>query len=158
MIEEIADTVGQRVTAGDVLFRLDAKTYEAAFAEAVRDSAETTLITAQAKASVKRAEADLKQAQLNLSRVDIHSLISGISDAPEFSSGSPVIANHSDALTTVTRLEQIYVDVSESSARLMRIRGPLTGGLAILASKTLRFCARSTASSEKETDIDTAKS
>ncbi|WP_238379778.1 efflux RND transporter periplasmic adaptor subunit [Celeribacter ethanolicus] len=158
VIEEIAYTAGQRVEAGDLLFRLDAETYEAAYAsaEAARDSAEATLITAQAaydrytklegvgastsdlesaratlaqaKASVKSAEADLKQAQLDLDRVEIRSPIAGIPDVPEFSVGSLVTANQSDALTTVTRLDPIYVDVSESSARLMRIREQVDAG------------------------------
>jgi membrane fusion protein (multidrug efflux system) len=152
VIEEIVYTAGRRVNEGDVLFRLDAETYEAAFAsaEAARDSAEATLTTAQAaydrysklegvgastsdlesaratlaqaKASVKSAEADLQQAQLDLDRVEIKSPIAGIPDVPEFSVGSLVTANQSDALTTVTRLDPIYVDVTESSARRMRIR------------------------------------
>lgn len=172
VIEEIAYTAGQRVKAGDVLFRLDAETYEAAYAsaEAARDSAEATLITAQAaydryaklegvgastsdlenaratlaqaKASVKSAEADLKQAQLDLDRVEIRSPIAGIPDVPEFSVGSLVTANQSDALTTVTRLDPIYVDVTESSARRMRIReqfaeGTLSPGKELDVSLTL---------------------
>lgn len=172
VIEEIAYTAGQRVEAGDVLFRLDAETYEAAYAsaEAARDSAEATLITAQAaydryaklegvgastsdlesaratlaqaKASVKSAEADLKQAQLDLDRVEIRSPIAGIPDVPEFSVGSLVTANQTDALTTVTRLDPIYVDVSESSTRLMRIRerfkeGTLSPGKELDVSLTL---------------------
>ncbi|TNE63208.1 MAG: efflux RND transporter periplasmic adaptor subunit [Rhodobacteraceae bacterium] len=172
VIEEIAYTAGQRVEAGDLLFRLDAETYEAAYAsaEAARDSAEATLITAQAaydrytklegvgastsdlesaratlaqaKASVKSAEADLKQAQLDLDRVEIRSPIAGIPDVPEFSVGSLVTANQSDALTRVTRLDPIYVDVSESSARLLRIRerfkeGTLSPGKELDVSLTL---------------------
>ncbi|WP_460272769.1 efflux RND transporter periplasmic adaptor subunit [Celeribacter sp. ULVN23_4] len=158
VIEEIVYTAGRRVQAGDVLFRLDAETYEAALAsaEAARDSAEATLTTAQAaydrytklegvgastsdletaradlaaaKASVKSAEADLQQAQLDLDRVEIRSPINGIPAVPEFSVGSLVTANQSDALTTVTRLDPIYIDVTESSARLMRIREQLEDG------------------------------
>jgi RND family efflux transporter, MFP subunit len=159
VIEEIAYTAGRRVEAGDLLFRLDAETYEAAFAsaEAARDSAEATLATAQAaydryaklegvgastsdlesaratlaqaKASLKSAEADLKQAQLDLDRVEIRSPIAGIPDVPEFSVGSLVTANQSDALTTITRLDPIYVDVTESSARRMRIREQFAEGI-----------------------------
>ncbi|WP_417272100.1 efflux RND transporter periplasmic adaptor subunit [Celeribacter halophilus] len=151
VIKEIAYTPGRRVEEGDLLFRLDSETYEAALAsaEAALDSAKATLSTAQAlydryaklegvgastsdlesaratlaqaKAGVKSAEADLQQAQLDLERVEIRSPIAGIPDVPEFSIGSLVTANQSDALTTVTRLDPIYVDVSESSARRMRI-------------------------------------
>lgn len=151
VIKEISYTPGKHVQEGDLLFRLDSETYEAALAsaEAALDSAKATLSTAQAsydrtaklegvgastsdlesaqaalaqaKASVKSAEANLQQAQLDLDRVEIRSPISGIPDVPVYSVGSLVTANQSDALTTVTRLNPIYVDVSESSARRMRI-------------------------------------
>ncbi|MCA0042239.1 efflux RND transporter periplasmic adaptor subunit [Celeribacter litoreus] len=158
LIEEIVYTPGRPVSSGDVLFRLDSETYEAALAsaEAARDSAEAGLSTAQAsydryaklegvgastseleaaratlaqaKAEVKSAEASLQTAQLNLARVDITSPITGIPDVAQFSVGSLVTANQSDTLTTVTRLDPIYVDVSESSARRMRIRELFSDG------------------------------
>jgi membrane fusion protein (multidrug efflux system) len=172
VIKEISYTPGQRVEEGDLLFRLDSETYEAALAsaEASLDSAKATLSTAQAsydryaklegvgastsdlesaratlaqaKASVKSAEASLQQAQLDLERVEIRSPIAGIPDVPEFSVGSLVTANQSDALTTVTRLDPIYVDVSESSARRMRIGelfddGALTPGKELDVALTL---------------------
>ncbi|NIZ10891.1 efflux RND transporter periplasmic adaptor subunit [Pseudooceanicola sp. HF7] len=158
IIEEIAYRPGTRVAAGDVLFRLETDTYDlallaaeaqrasarsavavaqstvdrynkltsAAISQADRDGADATLASAQA--TLAAAEASLKSAQLNLDRTVIRSPIDGIVGLSDYSVGALVTANQSDPLTTVTRVDPIYVDVQESSARMLRNRARMESG------------------------------
>ena len=156
-ILDIVYDPGRPVRAGDVLFRIDPETLAAALAaaEASVAGAEASLTQAQntvtryrrlegsgvsavdranAEVALKQAEADLAAAraardaaQLSLDRTAILSPLDGMADVPQVSVGDLVTANQSEALTTITQLDPIYVDVSESSARLMRSR---TGGSA----------------------------
>ncbi|WP_253913286.1 efflux RND transporter periplasmic adaptor subunit [Pseudoruegeria sp. HB172150] len=158
IIAEIAYTPGRTLEIGDLLFRLEPDTYEVAYAaaEAERtgaaaalDAAQSTVdryvrlegtgVTssdlqtaqadlAQAKATLSAAEAALKSARLDLDRVDIRSPIAGVVDVSAVSIGTLVTANQTDALTTVTAMDPIYVDVAESSARMMRIRSRIASG------------------------------
>lgn len=157
-VEEILYRASERVEAGDLLFRLDSETYDAALAaaEAAQASAQATLTAAQAtvdryqrlsgssvtqsdldsatatlaqaQASLKSAEASLKSARLNLERTEIRAPIGGYADLSQVSVGTLVTANQSTALTTITRLDPVYVDVQESSARMLRIRKLLETG------------------------------
>lgn len=149
---EIAYDPGRPVRAGDVLFRLDPETLAAALAaaEAAVTGAEASLEQAQntveryrrlegsgvsavdranAEVAVRQAEADLKSAEaardaarLSLQRTEIVSPLDGMADVAAVSVGDLVTANQSETLTTITQLDPIYVDVSESSARMLRNR------------------------------------
>ncbi|WP_415839923.1 efflux RND transporter periplasmic adaptor subunit, partial [Paracoccus yeei] len=157
-ILEIVYDPGRPVRAGDVLFRIDPETLAAALAaaEASVAGAEASLTQAQntvtryrrlegsgvsavdranAEVALKQAEADLAAAraardaaQLSLDRTAIFSPLDGMADVPQVSVGDLVTANQSEALTTITQLDPIYVDVSESSARLMRSRAGGSAG------------------------------
>lgn len=158
VISEILYEPGSDVQKGDVLFRIDGDTYQAdvdaaeadvAGAEAALRSAETTLsryeklvgtgVTAadvdtatvdvmQAKATLSAAKAALELAKLDLERTEIISPIDGIALLPEVSVGDLVTANQSDELTTVTRIDPIYVDVQESITRIQQTRDRLDQG------------------------------
>ena len=151
-ITEIAYDPGQRVTAGQVLFRLDddqlAATLSAAeaavtSAEAAVQGAQATVnrydrlqgtgvsradlesaqvALANARASRSAAESERDLARLAVERAEIHSPIDGVVEIASVSVGDLVTANQSDALTTVTQLDPIYVDVAESRARFLRNR------------------------------------
>ena len=155
---EIAYDPGKAVKAGDVLFRLDPETLAAALsaAEAAVAGAEASLTQAQntvtryrrlegsgvsaveranAEVALKQAEADLKSAEaardaarLSLQRTEIKSPLDGMADVAAVSVGDLVTANQSESLTTITQLDPIYVDVSESSARMLRNRARITAG------------------------------
>lgn len=155
---DIAYDPGQPVKAGAVLFRLDPETLAAALAaaEAAVAGAEASLTQAQntvtryrrlegsgvsavdranAEVALKQAEADLKSAEaardgarLSLDRTEIRSPIDGVPDVAQVSVGDLVTASQSEALTTITQLDPIYVDVSESSARLLRNRARIDSG------------------------------
>ncbi|MCF8481072.1 MAG: efflux RND transporter periplasmic adaptor subunit [Rhodospirillum sp.] len=152
VIAEIPYELGSRVSVGDPLFKIEDDTYtlEVDAAEAAVVSAEAELAAAQvvydrnkplsgkavarstvadyevavkqAKASLSTAQASLKAARLNLERTVVRSPIDGIPDVPTVSVGAVVTANQTDALTTVTRLDPIYVDLEESAARIQRLR------------------------------------
>lgn len=155
---EIAYTPGRPVKQGDVLFRLDPETLAAALAaaEAAVAGAEAGLTSAQntvsryrrlegsgvssvelsnAEVALLQAEADLRSAEstrdvarLVLRRTEIVSPINGIPDVAAISVGDIVTANQTDRLTTITQLDPIYIDVSESSARILRNRAQVSSG------------------------------
>ncbi|PZQ47264.1 MAG: efflux RND transporter periplasmic adaptor subunit [Rhodovulum sulfidophilum] len=172
MVEEIPYEPGRPVKVGDVLFRLERDSYEATLAAAeatvaqadsaseaarvtldrytrlegsgvTRETVDTARVALlQAQATLKSAQAALKTAQLELDRTEIRSPIDGVADVPTVSVGALVTANQTEALTTVTRLDPIYVDVAESSARMLRVReriaeGSLRPGDAIKMTLTL---------------------
>lgn len=158
VVQEIPYSAGRPVRVGDVLFRLEGDSYEAtltaaeagvAQAESAAEAAQVTLdryaslegagvtqetvATArvallQAQATLKSAQATLKTAQLDLDRTEIRSPIAGAVEVPSVSVGALVTANQTDALTTVIRLDPIYIDVAESSARMLRIRERIREG------------------------------
>lgn len=157
-ILEIAYDPGQPVKAGDLLFRIDPETLAAALAaaEASVAGAEASLTQAQntvtryrrlegsgvsavdranAEVALKQAEAALAAAkaardadQLALDRTRIVSPIDGMADVPRVSVGDLVTPSQSDALTTITQLDPIYVDVSQSSAQILRNRAKVNAG------------------------------
>ncbi|WP_353472703.1 efflux RND transporter periplasmic adaptor subunit [Salipiger sp. H15] len=158
VISEILYEPGSDVKKGTVLFRIDGDTYQAdvdaaeadvAGAEAALRSAETTLaryqklvgtgVTAadvdtaevavmQAKATLSAAQAARELANLDLERTEITSPIDGIAVLPEVSVGDLVTANQEGELTTVTRIDPIYVDVQESITRVQQTRERLAKG------------------------------
>jgi len=157
-VEEILHVAGATVAAGDPLFRIEDATYRAALssAEAAVASAEAAAAVANAtaqryrnlqgnvvtsadlqsaeasaasaNATLTAARAALAVAQLDLERTVIRSPISGVAGTSDVTVGALVTANQSTALATVTRLDPIYVDVSNSSAGMLRIRRMIDHG------------------------------
>jgi membrane fusion protein (multidrug efflux system) len=153
LVTEITYQAGREIKAGTVLFRIDRRSYEAELteAEAALESAraaipakqaavdraerlagtgatQATIDTAkmelrQAIAEESAAEAALDLAKLNLERTDITSPIDGVTSVAGVSVGDLVTANQSGTLATVTSLNPIHVDMSDSSARLLSLRG-----------------------------------
>ncbi|WP_226573438.1 efflux RND transporter periplasmic adaptor subunit [Acuticoccus sediminis] len=158
IVSEVVYTAGRPVKVGDLLFRIEDETYAAEVAadEAAVKSAEAQLSAkkaqverytrlegtgvtradvqtaevevAEAEATLGTARADLRLSRLNLERTEITSPIEGVPSVPNVSVGAVVTANQSDALTTVTRIDPIYVDVAESSARIGRVRASIDSG------------------------------
>lgn len=61
-------------------------------------------------------------------RTEIRSPIAGFPSVPTISVGALVTENQTDALTTVARLDPIYVDVEESIRRMGEIRDKMDAG------------------------------
>tara|TARA_R110002126_G_scaffold98045_9_gene228086 strand:+ start:650 stop:1786 length:1137 start_codon:yes stop_codon:yes gene_type:complete len=146
-------TEGQQVSAGQVLYKIDPATYQAAFssAEAALSSAKAAQHNArlradrikgllggkvvsqqdfddanaslmQADASVASAEAALLTAQINLNYTEIKAPISGRIGRSMASEGALLTANQAQGLATIRQLHPIYVDLSQSSTELLKLK------------------------------------
>ena len=159
IVTERAFNEGSEVKAGQVLYRIDPATYQAAY-----DSAKAALARAEASAQVARIKADrhaalvrieavskqanddaqagLKQAQaevaaakaaLDKAKIDLDytrlkSPIAGRIGRSAVTAGALVTANQAQALATVQQLNPIYVDLTQSSADMLRLRSEIAAG------------------------------
>lgn len=152
-------TEGSQVKAGDVLYELDAASYQAAYDNArgavakSRASLTAARLKAQrykelldikgvsqqdyddAKASLDAYEAEvvaneatLQSARIDLRRTRIASPISGQIGKSSVTAGALVTTNQTTALATVQQLDTVYVDIVQSSAELLRLRGRIADG------------------------------
>ncbi|QEY59749.1 efflux RND transporter periplasmic adaptor subunit [Pseudomonas sp. C27(2019)] len=158
VITDILYRAGTRVEKGDLLFQIEQDSYQAALeaARAALDSAQAAVPSAQenfyryqqlagtgvtqaqvdmartdlrqAQAAVSVAQADLRTAEIQLQRTNIVSPISGIVETAQVSIGDLVTAGQADVLTTVTRLDPIYIDLSEASVRMLEMRKRIDSG------------------------------
>jgi membrane fusion protein (multidrug efflux system) len=83
----------------------------------------------QARADLGVAMAALDVARINLERTRITAPIAGRVDTSTVTAGALVTANQTQALTTVQQLEPMYVDVTQSSAELLRLKRDLADGM-----------------------------
>lgn len=90
------------------------------------DDAQAALKEAQAQ--VASGKAAVQAAQINLDFTRITAPISGRIGTSTMTPGALVTASQTDALTTITQLDPIYVDVTQSSADLLRLRRELDSG------------------------------
>jgi membrane fusion protein (multidrug efflux system) len=90
------------------------------------ENAETS--AAQARADVEAQKAALRNAQIDLGRTIVRAPITGRIGRSAFTTGALVSASQADALTTIQRLDPIYVDIQQSSADLLRLRQQLLAG------------------------------
>ena len=88
-----------------------------------------------AQAAFKQAEADMavnraavKTARINLEYTKVRSPISGRIGKSAFTPGALVTANQAQALTSVRQLDPVYVDITQSSQDLLRLRAQFTNG------------------------------
>jgi membrane fusion protein (multidrug efflux system) len=88
-----------------------------------------------AVASMRSAEADiaadqaaLETARINLDYTEVTAPISGRIGKSAVTPGALVTANQSDALATIQQLGQIYVDVTQSSIDVLRLKRDLANG------------------------------
>ncbi|WP_038069235.1 efflux RND transporter periplasmic adaptor subunit, partial [Thioclava dalianensis] len=165
-------TSGKKLQAGDPMFQLDTATYQATVDsdQAALDKAQAAIPTDQAnydralklegqgytaaqvagykstleedQASVKAAQAALDYAKVQLGWTTVRSPIAGYPAVPSVTDGNVVTASQNTALTTVTRLDPIEVDVLEPSASILSIRklvdeGKMTPSSQIVAKLTL---------------------
>lgn len=152
-------TEGSIVHAGQTLYQIDPRPYEAAAAQAranlasaqaAEQSAQAlaqrykplaaiqavsqqdyTNAVAQAKqaaAAVQQNKALLQTATLNLGYTKVPAPITGRIGRSLFTTGALVTANQTDSLTTIQRLDPIYVDIQQSSSALLALRQSLAQG------------------------------
>jgi membrane fusion protein (multidrug efflux system) len=83
---------------------------------------------AQATALVEEDKAALETAQINLNYTHIVAPISGRIGTSSFTQGALVSNGQTNALTTVQTLDPIYVDITQSTAELLKLRKDLAEG------------------------------
>ena len=76
----------------------------------------------QAVASVAQAQATLASAQINLDYTKVRAPISGRIGKSTVTPGALVTANQETALATIRALDPIYVDMTQSSTDLLKLR------------------------------------
>ncbi|KQQ45497.1 hemolysin secretion protein D [Rhizobium sp. Leaf311] len=158
IIRQIPFKEGSAVKQGDILYQIEDNTYRAEVAQAQAslakaqasipgaqanlsryerlvnsgatqieyENAKTTL--AQAQADVAQAQAALETATINLDLTKIRAPFDGITSSTNFSIGNVVTANQTSALTTLRRIDPIYIELMESSANLQRLRSAVESG------------------------------
>ncbi|EPZ17454.1 hypothetical protein M622_01405 [Thauera terpenica 58Eu] len=159
IVQQRAFTEGSEVRAGQLLYRIDAAPYQAAYdsAKANLARAEANLqvakVTAEryaglvriqavskqanddaqaalqlAQADISAAKAALDKTRIDLDHTQVKSPISGRIGRSSVTQGALVTANQAAALATVQQLDPIYVDLTQSSADMLRIRRDLAAG------------------------------
>ena len=83
---------------------------------------------AQARADVAAQQAALRSAQIDLSRTTVRAPIAGRIGRSVYTTGALVTAAQTDPLTTIQRLDPIYVDIQQSSAELLKLRQQILAG------------------------------
>lgn len=82
----------------------------------------------QSRAEVVAAKAAVDTASINIRYTRVNAPISGHIGISTVTPGALVTANQAQALATVQRLDQMYVDVTQSSAELLRLKRSLMEG------------------------------
>jgi len=90
------------------------------------DNAVATLL--QDEADVAAGEASVHSAEINLAYTKMYSPISGRTGRSAVTEGALVIAQQTTSLVTVTQLDPVYVDLTQPSATLLRLKHELAAG------------------------------
>jgi membrane fusion protein (multidrug efflux system) len=93
----------------------------------------------QAEAAIAQNNAALRQAQVNLRWTRVPAPITGRVGLSNVTVGALVTANQTDALTTITRLDPIFVDIQQSAADLLTLRRALARGGAMPTTAQVRL-------------------
>lgn len=90
------------------------------------DDAQAAFKQAEAEVAVNRAA--VKTARIQLEYTRVRSPISGRIGKSAFTPGALVTANQAEALTSVRQLDPVYVDITQSSQDVLRLRSQFAGG------------------------------
>jgi membrane fusion protein, multidrug efflux system len=83
---------------------------------------------AQDQADVAAADAAVRAAAINLAYTKVYAPIAGRTGRSSVTEGALVTANQTTSLVTVTQLDPVYVDVTQPSTTLLRLRRELAAG------------------------------
>ncbi|MGH8209653.1 MAG: efflux RND transporter periplasmic adaptor subunit [Steroidobacteraceae bacterium] len=141
---------GSDVKEGQQLYQIDPALYQAAY-ESAAASAESSRLQVQRYKPLAEANAVSKQdydnavataaqskaaadtARINLVYTRLLAPISGRIGRSSVTEGALVTANQTTTLATVQQLDPIYVDVTQPSAVLLRLKRELAGGELVVA-------------------------
>ena len=136
---------GSTVKAGQPLYQIDPARYRAVYDSTLATLASTKVkaeryqrllsenaIAPQdaddARATYLQAKANAESARINLNYTRILSPITGRIGASTVTEGALVTAQQASAMTTVSTLDPIYVDVNQSSAELVALKRAIQEG------------------------------
>jgi len=108
-------------------------------AVAQQDYTDAAAAARQAEAAVAQNAAALETARINLRFTRVPAPITGRIGRSLFTTGALVTAAQTDPLTTIQRLDPIYVDIQQSSADLVALRQSLAKGGVVPSSATVRL-------------------
>ncbi len=108
-------------------------------AVAKQDYTDAVAQARQAEAAVAQNDAALRSAQINVRFTRVPAPITGRIGLSSVTEGALVTANQAESLTTITRLDPVYVDIQESAADLLALRRALTQGGAVATSAQVRL-------------------
>ncbi|WP_367103830.1 efflux RND transporter periplasmic adaptor subunit [uncultured Psychrobacter sp.] len=106
------------------------RTARAAVESAQAAVGQTQAAIESAKADIQAAKANLNASTLDLNRTIVRAPITGRSDRSNVTAGQLVSSGQSEPLVTISRLDPIYVDISQSSSDLLKLRQQLAEGKA----------------------------
>jgi membrane fusion protein (multidrug efflux system) len=152
-------TEGDLVRAGQQLYQIDPRPYEAslasakasaakaraavvsaqlmvkrykplakAFAVSAQDLDNAVATLAQDQADVASADASVQSAAINLAYTRMYAPISGRTGRSSVTEGALVTQNQTDALVTITELDPIYVDVTQTAGTMLRLKREYAAG------------------------------
>lgn len=104
-----------------------------------QDYTDAAATAKQASAAVAQNAAQLETARINLRFTRVPAPISGRIGRSLVTTGALVSAGQADPLTTIQRLDPIYVDIQQSSADLLALRRQLAGDGATPSAATVRL-------------------
>ncbi len=104
-----------------------------------QDYTDAAATARQASASVAQNRALLDAARINLRYTRVPAPIGGRIGRSLVTTGGLVTANQADALTTIQRLDPMFVDIQQSSAEILALRKALATGGAIPSSAQVRL-------------------
>lgn len=93
-----------------------------------QDLSDATAAARQATANVAQTRAQLDAAKINLRFTRVPAPISGRIGRSLVTTGGLVTTNQAEPLTTIQRLDPMYVDIQQSSAELLALRQSLAKG------------------------------
>ena len=93
----------------------------------------------QAEAAIAQNAATLRSAQINLRWTRVPAPITGRIGLSNFTEGALVTSGQTSPLTTITRLDPIYVDIQQSASDLLALRQALARGGVIPTSAQVRL-------------------
>ena len=136
---------GADVKEGQQLYQIDPSVYEATLKSAQASLTQTKSITDRYKQLVDEqavsrqeydtavanrmtAEANVQTAQINVRYTKVYAPISGRIGRSAVTEGALVSNGQADAMAVIQQLDPIYVDVTQSSAEMLKLRRDLASG------------------------------
>jgi len=136
---------GTEVKAGQPLYLIDPATYQAAFEKANAEYVDSQRIYQRyqrlsadqaisqqdlqtAQSTYLQAKADRDTAKVNLGYTQVRASISGRIGRSSITQGALVTADQTTALATITQLNPMYVDITQSASDMLKLRRAFANG------------------------------